>query len=303
MLAGLLLPTAALAGDFDLDFAVLGSPASLADFDGKVVVQGNPQAQERFERLVGELGLALTPVGGGPAWTSGVGGLEVALSTDVAVLHARQAFSDGQARAVWPAHRSSSGPRTALAVPALHVRKGLPFGFEVGSSLGVAAGTSYGVAGAHVKWALLEGLHLVPDVAVQLFGNTGVGTGPLTLVTAGWEAGAAERWALTENVEAALYGGLQRIGLAAATGSIDFAPTREVASQPTVDDGVFSPLAFGSLVKPATSFDRWYAGARLRRGSFSVGLEASRATVSEGSASAVRNLEVWRGGFSVGVTL
>jgi hypothetical protein len=302
-MTGLLLPSTALAGGFDLDFAALGSPVSLVDFDGKVVVQGGPHAQERFERLVGELGLALTPVGGGPAFTTGVGGLEVALSADVALLHARQTFTDGVERAVWPAQGPAAGTRSGLVVPTLHVRKGMPFGFEVGTSLGVAAGTTYGVAGGHLKWALLEGLHLVPDVAVQLFGNTGVGTGPLTLVTAGWEAGAAERWSLGDQVEVAAYGGLQRIGLAAATASIDFAPARENAAQPTVDDGVFSPLAFGSIVKPSTSFDRWYAGVRLRRASFSFGVEASRAAVSDGSSSSVRNLEVWRGGLSVGLGL
>ncbi len=301
--AALLAPASAVAGEFDLDFASLGSPATLADFDGKVVVTGNAQSQERFERLVGELGLALTPIGGGPAFTTGVGGLDVSLSADVALLHARQMFNDGQLRSVWPTHSPSAGERTALVVPTLHVRKGLAFGFELGTSLGVAAGTSYGVAGGHVKWALLEGLHLVPDVAVQLFGNTGVGTAPLTLVTAGWEAGVSERWAPAENIELAVYGGLQRIGLAGATGSIDFAPTREDVKQPTADDGVFNPLPFGSLVKPTTSFDRWYAGVQLRRGALTLGLDASRAAVSDGSSSTVRNLEVWRAGLKVGLSL
>ncbi len=54
----------------------------------------------------------------------------------------------------------------------LAVRKGLPFGFEVGSSIGHLFGTSYVSLGADLKFALFEGFHhdwgaFVPDVAVR----------------------------------------------------------------------------------------------------------------------------------------
>ena len=62
----------------------------------------------------------------------------------------------------------------------------------------------------HVKWALFEGVQYVPDISVQALVTSVLGTGPLSLVVGGWDAGATERFSIGGGSELAISGGFQR---------------------------------------------------------------------------------------------
>lgn len=271
--AVLALSGRARAFDNDLALEKLGNPSDIRN--GEVVTKADPLAQERFARFVGEFALALAPMPTGLASSLGDAGFEATFSGDIALIHAKQIFSDGQSHDVWPTEKPASG---SLFLPTIHLRKGLPFGFEVGTSFAYVSFSSMIAASAQVKWAILEGFYLVPDLSVKAFGTTILGTGALNVVVAGWDIGASERIPLAGGAELGLYAGYQRIGVNASTNNIDFNPKKEDEAQPTSDDSVFRELQFGPVLAPSTAFGRIYFGAQMRLALLVLGFDGSVAS-------------------------
>ena len=54
-----------------------------------------------------------------------------------------------------------------LLLPRLHVHKGLPFGFDIGATLGVVPGTDIQVLGAELRYALIDGGVATPAVGLR----------------------------------------------------------------------------------------------------------------------------------------
>lgn len=269
------VPATARAYDNDLVLSKLGAPQDLKSGPAETdKIAKDPFAQERFARFVGEFALALMPLPAGLPSSVGDAGFEFVFSLDTAQIHRTQTFTDGQTREVWPTSATGGG---TLVLPTLALRKGLPFGFEVGTSFGYVSFSSMVAVTAQLKWALLEGIHLVPDLSVRAFGGTVLGTGALSLAMGGWDVGIGERFAPGGGAEFALYGGLQQLGLNATTNNIDFDLTKEDTSNPTTDDSVFSEMNFGPVYAPTTAFWRAYAGAQFRTGLLVAGLEVSNA--------------------------
>src|SRR5690606_3838330 len=120
---------------------------------------------ELFERLVSELGVALAPPMASPAASHGPSSLSLVLDVTVTNVDAHAAqWSRTQAGA-------NGEPDAALAWTHATIRKGLPFGFEVGTSIGRGHATSLWSLGLSLKWALVEGFRTgigaLPDVALK----------------------------------------------------------------------------------------------------------------------------------------
>lgn len=262
----------ARADSNDLELARLGSPKELV-LDGGQRISADLLAQERFARFASDFALSLLPMPAGMPSSLGDAGFELVLVADTAFIHRRQTFSNGQELDVWPTEQA--GGSGALFLPTVQFRKGLPFGFELGTSVGSLSFSSMTSVSAGLKWALVEGIHLVPDVSVRAFAATAFGTRALTVFVGGWDVGVGERFSVSGGEELGFYGGLQRLGMNATTNNIDFAPDTENPSAPYEDDGVFKDMSFGSFLSPSTSFWRVYAGAQFRTGVLVTGLEAS----------------------------
>jgi len=282
-----LVSAPAQAGENDLALSLLGSPRELKDGD-TVVVALDPDAQERFARFVMDFAMAVTPLPAGQAGSMGDAGFSLSLSADVAVINPQQKLLSGGSRLVWPTERTlsdaSKGPAPAFLVPTLHLRKGLPFGFEVGGSFGFIPLSQMITTSGHVKWALFEGVQYVPDISVQALVTSVLGTGPLSLVVGGWDAGATEKFSIGGGSELAISGGFQKLGVNAETGNVDFSAA-ENTDRPYADDGGFAamplladknqPLA--SILNPVTSFSRFYFGLEWRRQLLTLGLDGAYA--------------------------
>ena len=130
---------------------------------------------EMFERVVSELGVALAPPLTSPAASNGPSGLALALDTTLTSIE-----SDGLRDAV-----ASSAPNPVLVWTHATLRKGLPFGLEVGATIGRGHATSLWSLGLSVKWAIVEGFRtgvgVVPDVALQLTTTRSMGLDDLTV--------------------------------------------------------------------------------------------------------------------------
>ncbi len=263
----------ARAFDNDLQLYKLGSPDNLSVGDHQI--PKDPFAQERFARFVSDFALALAPMPSGLAASLGSAGFAASFTSDLAFIHPTEIFSDGQSKEVWPTEKAAG---STLFLPTIHLRKGLPFGLEVGTDFTYVTFSAMVAATGTLKWALLEGFLYVPEVSVKAFATTVLGTGALNLVIGGWDAGASERLPLWGGAELGLYAGYQRIGLNAETNNIDFDPTREDPTNPTSDDSVFQQLAFGPVLNPTTAFTRLYFGAEVRTGLLVVGVDGAYAS-------------------------
>jgi hypothetical protein len=138
---------------------------------------------DAYRRVMADFAGAMTPPVLTPAGTRGVRGLYIGFESWITNIdHGAEHWH----RAVEGDGRDSSRERSrfvdeVLAWGRVNVRKGLPFGFELGTNLGYLANTSYFTLGAEVRWALFEGFRedigWIPDLAVRGSVQTLIGDG------------------------------------------------------------------------------------------------------------------------------
>ena len=140
------------------------------------------EAKTRFAILSAETALALSSAILTPASTTGYAGFDIDLEAAYVAVHP----ADGRVHLVRPRLAASFEPRGPwqtrsmtpheLFLPSVHVRKALPFSLELGGRMIYLSQSSYFGAQIEGKWALNEGFHVLPDLAVrvahtQLFGQ------------------------------------------------------------------------------------------------------------------------------------
>lgn len=140
---------------------------------------------DAYRRVMTEFAGAMIPPVLTPAGTRGVKGVYVGFETWFTGID-----SGGEH---W--HRAVEGDGldagrsrfvdSVLAWGRLNVRKGLPFGFELGTNISYMANSSYWALGAELRWALFEGFRddigWIPDIAVRGAVQTLVGDGEMNV--------------------------------------------------------------------------------------------------------------------------
>jgi hypothetical protein len=124
--------------------------------------------QDAFRTLSREFGLAIAPPLLAPAETLGYAGFYLGLEGSVTTLNS----SSDDPHNVWLRATEDGNPDKALFVSSIHVRKGLPFSFELGTSVSYVAATEQVLLGADIRWALIEGYRTgwrayFPDISVR----------------------------------------------------------------------------------------------------------------------------------------
>lgn len=132
-----LCATPALAGKFDLDF-----PSTLAN--------------DTFNDIVKEGGMLVAYRGIAPAEPQGITGFDVGVEVSAIKLDTEQ----------WDQVMSGDAP-SYIGVPKLHVRKGLPFGIDLGASYAAVPASNIKALGGEVQLALLEGSTVTPALSVR----------------------------------------------------------------------------------------------------------------------------------------
>ncbi len=134
----------------------------------------------RFRSLMSEFGGALLPAVNLPARSLGQRGFYVGVDTTITDIHSGDDF--------WERGVKGAGDSvdTALIWNRVGPRKGLPFGFELGASLGRALNARAWSLGADLKWSLFEGFRTgwgqMPDVSIRGAVDAAVGFSQVQLI-------------------------------------------------------------------------------------------------------------------------
>lgn len=255
----------------------LSSVSALADpYDFQIYRLGNPQPGEadfnasangNFRVFVRQLAAAVTSVNLMPPGTLGHAGF--AISADLSVVNVPQA-----AEAPWPV-RSATGFKTPLLLPSLHLRKGLPFSFELGARGGWVEQSRMFFGTAELKWALNEGFTYLPDISVRGAITKVFNTRDFDVTTGGVDLSIGKRFAIAGTVTLTPYAGWNLQFVGATSGNVDFKPDRPLATADAPTDLAKSLWVFRSVTAASNAHNRFYGGLRFIAGALQVGAEFS----------------------------
>lgn len=190
-----------------------------------------------FRNLVSELGFAMAPSVMRPARTTGYGGFSLSLELSFTKINAggsvdgvkyweqgTRGATDGKTFSA-----NNNAPDSLLQIYSLKARKGLPFGFELGTNLGYMGGTSMWVIGGDLRWSILEGFRkgpmgYVPDLSVGGGVNTLVGSSKMYLTTLGINVVASKPFTFGDTGSLSPFIGYQRLIIFGNSTIVDLTP-------------------------------------------------------------------------------
>jgi len=310
------------AEPLDLDLMRLGSPnaavwlaigenlATPVTLDAATAARLAADAKLRFATLSAETALAFSSPLLQPASTTGHSGFDFGLEGSYAQVHPA---SIGEA--TFPS-TPAFGPRTPwqtrglvpheLFLPSFHVRKALPFSFELGGRVTYLSQSSYFAAQIEGKWALNEGFAYIPDVALRAAHTQLLGQRDWNLGATDFGLLVSKRWGVNAVSSVTPYAAARYTFVRASSETIDFGPVRANPASPSYDDPGATQASFPSIRK---GLYRTTLGLRLTAYIVSMAVEATYfggATISgEANPAAdqypdVELASTWTGAFRFG---
>ncbi|HET7825364.1 MAG TPA: hypothetical protein VFK90_08520 [Anaeromyxobacter sp.] len=224
-------------------------------------------AKRRFAILSNDVALAMSSALLQPGSTTGHSGWDVALEGtyssvhDAAIGTAQLGFGDRP----WA---TTSVTPSALVGSGIHVRKALPFSFEMGGRLTYLAMTSYVAAQGEAKWALNEGFDYFPDVAVRaaytrLFGQT-----EWNLDTTDLDVLVSKRWGVSAVTSFTPYVAARFTFVNASSERMDFANAPSLNAPP-------GTTTFAGFPNLRTNLYRTTLGVRMTANAVSLAVEGT----------------------------
>jgi hypothetical protein len=184
---------------------------------------------------------------------------------------------------VWP--REGNPPTNLLLLPTAHIRKGLPFSFELGTKIAYVQYSRMATVEVELKWALNEGFAYLPDLGVRGHCLRLVGARDFGLTTAGFDIGVGKKIGVGGVATLTPYAGWDLLFVNANSGVVDFnpaRPTQDAQTNPTQDTNVFATVSMAQ-----NHSNRFYAGLRFISYIFEVGAEGSVANTGFGGKKVV----------------
>lgn len=173
----LALPSDAAAGPNDITLGRFGSCIEGAN----TPCRGVEVNEAAYRKLSRDLGLLTQPRNAAPAGTLGTAGFAFQLNHSFHTI-------DAQSEA-WQLGRVTPSNEDLIHVSHFHARKGLPFGFEFGGSVGHLWGSELMTVGTEIKWSPLEDIYWpAPDLSFRGSVGTLLGTPTLNVTTVGFDA-------------------------------------------------------------------------------------------------------------------
>jgi hypothetical protein len=170
--------------------ALAPEPAQADEMDLMLRRLGNPElattgADFAWRRLMSQFGASMAPPVLEPAHTVGPGGFHAGVETWVTGIDSGQTYWGIGTEGDDPQADRNRFVKDAYTWFRVNLRKGLPFGFELGAQAGHAMHTNYWAWGASLKWSLFEGFRTgigyLPDVAVRAAVHTLTGASEFNL--------------------------------------------------------------------------------------------------------------------------
>jgi hypothetical protein len=167
-------------------------------------------------------------------------------------------------------------PTNPLLLPSVHVRKGLPFSLELGARVGWVDRSSLFTTTGELKWAVNEGFTWLPDIGVRAHVTQLMGNKDFNLTAAGLDVGVGKQFPLGGMVTLTPYGGLDLVGVAASSDTLDFDQGRQLGSTLGNPYAGLENTAVYEQVKLGENINtRFYGGARFIGGALQLGAEIS----------------------------
>jgi hypothetical protein len=190
-----------------------------------------------FKKIISQYGFAFAPLAMYQARTTGFGGFQVAIQAGYTSIDKDADYWQNGTQGPTDPNTGqysvrNNSPDSWLQVYNLNLRKGLPFGFELGVNIGYMAHTSLWSGGADVRWALLEGfrtglLGILPDLSVGAGVRTITGTPEFQLTVASGDAGISKPIPIADSSVFTPYIGYQFIRIFGDSGLIDPTPNTD----------------------------------------------------------------------------
>lgn len=214
-----------------------------------------------FANLVNELGGVLAPSLLAPASTIGYNRVYLAYEHGITNINSNPTGLSYWHRGTEGVPGSTRGDGTervrsrvadVLFVSRLHMRHGLPYGFELGVQGSYVHDSGMVAMGLDIKWALKEGFRrgigYLPDIAVRGSVNTLVGNQQLYLTIVGIDALISKPFTVTGSLTLTPYLGAQGLLVLGDSQVIDGTPTRSGYQECTRRRTVYSTDAAGNTV-------------------------------------------------------
>jgi len=183
---------------------------------------------EAFEHLASELSVSLAPPVATGAATTGARGFYVGVSSTATPIRAGERYWVKGTRGANVADEQNRRVDGMLAWNRIDVRKGLPFGFELGSSLGYGMDTSLWLLSAELRVAVFEGFHsglgALPDVALRGATQAMFGTSELSVRTHTLDVTLSKPFVVAVRHRVTPLLALQALFVNAKSGRIDLTP-------------------------------------------------------------------------------
>lgn len=173
---------------------------------------------ELFEQFATGFGLVLGPKFLAPAETLGQAGFDVGFEASFSAIdpsadHWKTAAPD-----------PTETPGDLLSTMQIHVRKGLPFSFELGGTLTKLFDSDMFALGGELKWALNEGFYYLPDIAVRGSINRLLGSRDLDLTTGGVDVSISHPFGIGGMLQFTPYAGWSLLYINAGSHVLDATP-------------------------------------------------------------------------------
>lgn len=173
-----------------------------------------------YERFLAEYSFGISPKLLAPASTLGYSGFYLGLEASVMTVPADATtkftrvegnYEDARWR-IGTAKFNAKPPN--MYYPTIHVRKGLPWSFELGSSIGYLGHSELITLGGEVKWSLFEGyskgvLGVLPDLAVRSSVNRVIGQSDVDMTLVGVDGSISRPFGIAGIMSIEPYAGYQ----------------------------------------------------------------------------------------------
>jgi hypothetical protein len=300
---------AARAEPLDVDLTRLGAPdpqiwstiyKGVAPA-GTTYAQLATDSRQRFALLSTEVAMALSSAMLQPASTTGYSGFAVDLEIASMAVHpdpvgvGTAAPAHGFSSSVWPTNTQP----TSLFMPSVHVRKALPFSFELGGRLIYLASSNAYAAQGEAKWAINEGFEWVPDVAFRAAYTQLFGVRAWNLSTTDLDFMISRRWAIQGVTSLTPYLAARYTFVSASSDKLDFAPTSPIPAS-SAGAAAQTQAAFPHF---STSVYRTTFGVRFTAYTASLALEGTYfggATTSDSDYEGVKLKSTFGGAAKLG---
>ncbi len=117
------------------------------------------KAQEAFKDLSRDLGLGLNLIPLAPAEPLGLKGIDIGIEVSLLDIDQKVPY--------WVYAVNDQEPPSYLAIPKLHVQKGLPFRLDLGAIYAGVPTSNIQLIGAELKWAFIKGSVTMPALALR----------------------------------------------------------------------------------------------------------------------------------------